>query len=223
MLQEKSKIGELEVDAIIERTTNLDSNVTDYPVEDGFPVADHVSRQPLTLSMTVVCTPTPVVASGSDNTSDGQLWHNEEVNTLQGTADKLQDIYKKGEPVIIVTPDAIYKDMIMTQAPLPRNVQDGVCYRMSLEFKQIRIVAQKTADVSSEAEGQAGITDTAAGSAYQTEIGTGMTTRDNQSIIQTNSQMVGYGGNGNVSTGQEITATSAAYNIKQSFYRQDRG
>ena len=222
MLQEKSKIGDLEVDAIIERTTNLNSDVTEYPVEDGFPVADHVSRQPITLSMTVVCTPTPVVASKSD-TDDTKMWHDEEVNSLQGTADKLHDIYKKGEPIVITTPDAIYKDMIMVQAPLPRSVQDGVCYKMALEFKHVRIVKQKTSEVSSEAEGQAGDTETSAGSASQTEIGTGMTTRRNQSIIQTNSQMVGYGGNGTVATGAEVTASSAAYNTNRSFHRMEKG
>lgn len=215
-MEEKSKIGDLEVDAIIERTTNLNSDVTEYPVEDGFPISEHVTRQPITLSMTVVCTPTPVKAGDADS-DKSQPWTEDEVNTLQGTADKLHEIYKKGEPIEITTPDAIYKDMVMTQAPLPRSVQDGVCYRMSLEFKHVRIVKEKTEDVSDEAKESAGETEKDAGSASQTEIGTGMETRDNQSVIKVQSNTAGYEASGVENTGSEITASTAAESVNQSF------
>lgn len=221
----KSKVGDLELDAIIDRTTNLDSDVTDYPVEDGFPIADHVTRHPLILSMTCVCTPTPVDGSGGLFAIAGALLRGKKpnTNTLQGTADKLLDIYQKGEPITVTTPDAIYDNMVMTRAPLARNVQDGICYKLSLEFKHIRIVAQKTAKVGSEAEGSAGQSEAAAGAASQTEIGTGMKTIDSKPFIAMDSTAVGLAVAGTIMTGALSTAAMAAYSahVSKSPYKTD--
>lgn len=215
----KSMVGDLEVDAIIERTTNLDSEVTDYPVEDGFPVADHVTRQPLTLSMTCVCTPTPLDGSAGLFATAGAMLRGQRSssNTLQGTADKLLAIYQAGEPITITTPDAIYDNMVMTRAPLPRNVEDGICYKLSLEFKHVRIVVQETAEVDSEAEGSAGKSEVSAGAASQKEIGTGMTTVNNQPFIAMDSTAVGLAVAGTITTGALSTAAMAAYSSYQSF------
>ena len=59
-ITEPATIADLKVDAVISKETTFDSEVTQYPVEDGFPVADHVTRNPMQLTMEVVCTPTPV-------------------------------------------------------------------------------------------------------------------------------------------------------------------
>lgn len=211
----KSTVGDLELDAILERTTELNSEVTDYPVEDGFPVADHVTRQPLTLSMTCVCTPTPLDGSGglyaAARGGGGSVG-----SGLQSTADKLLAIYQAGKPIKVTTPDAIYEDMIMLTAPLPRTVEDGICYKLALEFKHVRIVAQETAEVGSEAQGSAGKSEMAAGAAYQKEIGTGMTTIDNQPFIQMDSTAAGLAVAGTITTGALNTAAMAAYSAYQS-------
>ena len=215
----KSKVGHLELDAIIERTTNLDSEVTDYPVEDGFPVADHVTRQPLTLSMTCVCTPTPLDGTGGLLATAGAMLMGKKSksNTLQGTADKLLAIYQAGEPITITTPDAIYDNMVMTRAPLPRNVEDGICYKLSLEFKHVRIVVQQTAEVGNEAEGQAGQSEKSAGADSQKEIGTGMTTVDSKPFMAMDSMAVGLAVAGTITTGALSTASMAAYSAYNSF------
>ena len=215
----KSTVGDLELDAILERTTNLDSDVTDYPVEDGFPVADHVTRQPLTLSMTCICTPTPLDGSGGLYAAAGAAMRGSSSsagNSLQSIADKLLAIYQAGEPIMVTTPDAIYRDMVMTSAPLPRTVEDGICYKLALEFKHVRIVAQETSEVGSEAEGSAGKSETSAGSASQKEIGTGMTTINNQPFVAMDSTAVGLAVAGTITTGALNTATMAALSTYQS-------
>ena len=59
-LKSPATIGDLECDIVVEREINFESSVTENPVEDGFSVADHVTRQPVKLNMTVLFTPTPV-------------------------------------------------------------------------------------------------------------------------------------------------------------------
>ena len=59
-LVQPATIGDLSCDVVISRTTTFESEVTEYPVEDGFSISDHVTRKPLKLSLDVLFTPTPV-------------------------------------------------------------------------------------------------------------------------------------------------------------------
>lgn len=174
----RATIDDLQVDAILTRTANFDSKVTDYPVEDGFPVADHVTRNPLTLSMEVVFTPTPVSLLGGyvKQVAARKLNQENVQNTaLPEVARGLMRIYQKAEPITIKTIDAIYSNMVMTTCPLVRSAQDGICYKLSLEFKHVRIVRPKTNEqTTDEASGKSGETGRDVGTASQTEIGTGM-------------------------------------------------
>lgn len=204
---EPAKIGDmLKVDVILSREITFESEVTENPVEDGFVIADHVVRQPMTLTMDVVFTPTPV-------TWLTQLGNNQ--NRMTEVAQALQDIYKKGDPVTITLPDAIYDSMVMTSAPLPRNVENGYCYKMQLTFKHVRIVMLKTEDVpadgaSSEAAGKAGESEKEGGAAAQNDIGTGMTTKDNTATIEVDTSAVDMSTAGDIMTAKEMTAHAAA-------------
>lgn len=209
-----AKIGDnLEIDVIIDREASFNSEVTENPVETGFVIADHVNRKPMTLKMEVVFTPTPVTFL--------EYFGGSNAYRLTQVANAIMQIYKKGDPVTITTPDAIYDNMVMTRAPLPRNVQNGFCYKMQLEFKHVVIVTKRTEDIpeeytSNDASGKAGTTEKDAGTAQQTEIGTGMTTVINTDDIPVNTVDVDYAEAGKVSTGSEITANTAVNNILQS-------
>lgn len=213
-----AKIGDyLTVDVVMSRETNFDSEVTEYPVEDGFPIADHVVRKPMRLSMDVVFTPTPV--TWANNLLGGR--------SLNAVTNMLMQIYQKGEPVKITLVDAIYTDMVMTSAPLPRNVENGYCYRCQLEFTHVRRVVQRTEDVPEEyaandAAGKAGTTEKDGGAAAQTEIGTGLQTVDASAgstgggILGINTDNIDFGQLGAMATGSEATAYMAAYSVYQS-------
>lgn len=184
----QATIGELKCDAVVEREMKFESEVTENPVEDGFNVADHVSRKPLTLQMSVMFTPTPVT------------WFNENENyqnRLNEVVNALQDIYKKGEPVTVRTQDAIYKNMLMLSAPLPRNVQNGYCYSCQIDFVQVRRVKAKTENLPS------GKTETDAGQSSTDDIGTGVTTVDNTATVEINTALISKEQSGAILTGNE--------------------
>ena len=47
-LTQPAQIGDyLECDVVLNYTTQFDSDVTDFPVEDGFSISDHCIRNPL--------------------------------------------------------------------------------------------------------------------------------------------------------------------------------
>lgn len=208
-LIEPVKIGDnLTVDVLLDRESTLESNVTENPVEDGFPVADHVVRQPVKLSLTAVFTSTPVTwldYVGGVNPA-----------RLSDVMQELQEIYKKAEPITVTLPDAIYTDMVMTSCKLPRNVDNGYCMKVPLEFLHVRKVNQKQENIpleyaANDAAGKAGTTEQDAGMAEQTEIGTGMTVKSlsyGDTALDTTG--VGYTAAGDMSPGLEQTAASAA-------------
>lgn len=197
---QKVTIGSLTVDALLDYETEFSSTATQYPVEDGFPIADHVTRNPIQLRMTAVFTPTAL--TGADP------------NRLQTVLAAFQAMYKAGEPVTVTLRSAIYENMLLTRAPLPRNVQDGVCYRCQLEFVQVRRVTQREEDVpedgaAEDAAGSAGKTEQDAGTASQTEIGTGV-------IIAGGLDTSGadYTAAGVIQSGKEITAQNTVNVLK---------
>ena len=205
-LKEPATIGDLKIDVIIDRETTFDSEVTEHPVEDGFSIADHVVRKPIALTMNVLFTPTPVTWSELLGVSQ---------NRMMEVVNSLQEIYRKGEPVTVTTVDAIYPDMMMTHAPLPRNVENGYCYSMQIDFVQIRRAKAKTealpeGNTAETAEGKAGETEKDAGQASQEEIGTGVTMIENDAVIEVDTTRIGKGQTGDIATGKEQEANSAA-------------
>ena len=206
-------IGELQCDCIVDHVTNFQSNVTEHPIEGGFVIADHVARQAMRLSLTAIITPTPV--------SYFRIMGGSNPDRLGEAASYLEQVHLAGEPITIVLPDGIYDSMVMTSCPLPRNVQDGFCYRLALEFTHVTIVSQKTEEIpeqnaSGDAVGKAGATGTDAGASSQVNIGTGLIVRDNKKYIALNTNQIDLRNLGQIQTGIELTASRAAYSVYRS-------
>ena len=206
-------IGTLQCDCIVEHTTEFNSSVTEHPIEGGFVIADHVAREPMKLSLTAIITPTPV--------SYFRIMGGSNPDRLGEAASYLEQVHLAGEPITKVLPDGIYDSMVMTSCPLPRNVQDGFCYRLALEFTHVTIVSQKTEEIpeqnaSGDAVGKAGATGTDAGASSQVNIGTGLTVRDNKKYLALNTNQIDLRNLGQIQTGIELTASRCAYSVYRS-------
>ena len=205
-------IGDLQVDCVVDHVTTFNSQVTEHPIENGFVIADHVARQAMTLSLTVIITPTPVsyfrqLGSNPDRLGEAIAY--------------FEQLWLNGEPVTVTIPSGIYQDMVMTSCPLPRNVKDGFCYRVALEFKHVVIVSQKTEEIpeqnaSGDAVGKAGATGTDAGASSQVSIGSGLIVRDNKKYLAINTNQIDLRNLGQIQTGIELTASRAAYSVYRS-------
>ena len=200
-------IGTLQCDCIVEHVTNFDSQVTEHPIEGGFVIADHVIREAMRLSLTAIITPTPV--------SYFRIMGGANPDKLSEAASYFEQVHLAGEPITIVLPSGIYENMVMTSCPLPRNVQDGFCYRLALEFKHVTIVSQKTEEIleqnaTGDAVGKAGATGTDAGASSQVNIGTGLIVRDNKKYLALNTNQIDLRNLGQIQTGIELTASRAA-------------
>ena len=203
-------IGDLQCDCIVDHVTAFNSSVTEHPIEGGFVIADHVARQAMRLSLTAIITPTPV--------SYFRIMGGSNPDRLGEASAYFEQLHLKGEPITIVLPDRICNDMVMTTCPLPRNVQDGFCYRLALEFVHVTIVSQKTEEIpeqnaSGDAKGKAGATGTDAGASSQVDIGTGVSFVRRK--IETDK--IDLKNLGNIMTGIELTASRTVFSIINSF------
>ena len=206
-------IGDLQVDCVVDHVTSFDSQVTEHPIEGGFVIADHVSRQPMKISVTVIITPTPV--------SYFRIMGGTNPDRLGEASAYFEQVHLKGEPITIVLPDRICENMVMTSCPLPRNVQNGFCYRLGLEFSHVTIVSQKTEEIpeqnaSGDAVGKAGATGTDAGASSQVNIGTGLIVRENKKYLALNTNQIDLRNLGQIQTGIELTASRCAYSVYRS-------
>ena len=168
--KDPTKIGAIECDVLIDQEITLNSEVTEHPVEDGFPVHDHVIRRPVKLAMTIAISNMPV-------TWYDRLGGNSP-DRMSDAISKLEEIYKAGDPITIATADKLYENMVMTDCRIPKNRENGKILRVPLEFTQIRKVQVKTADIPAEyvdalTKGKVGETKQDAGTAKTEDIGTG--------------------------------------------------
>lgn len=203
-------IGDLQIDCVVDHVTSFTSSVTEHPVETGFVIADHVARQAMKLSLTAIITPTPV--------SYFRIMGGTNPDRLSEAISYFEQLWLDGNPITVVLPSGIYESMVMTSCPLPRNVQDGICYRLALEFTHVTIVSQKTEEIpeqnaSDEAQGKAGATGTDAGSSSQVSIGSGLIVKNNTNYLALNTNQIDLRNYGQIATGIEITASRAAYSI----------
>nr|WP_320145993.1 hypothetical protein [uncultured Anaeromusa sp.] len=164
-----TKIGQLEVDVLVSSELTYASEVTENPVEDGFPVHDHVICKPLQLSMVVVVSPLPVTWYEKFGVDTGRM---------DDAIAKLEQIYKDRQPITIITNEKTYEDMVMTECKINKAKEDGKILRIPLEFKQIRKVEVKTADIPEEyvdalTSGKVGSTEEDVGAAATDDIGSG--------------------------------------------------
>lgn len=181
-LTNPTKIGSIEVDILVEQEHELESDVTEHPVEDGFPVADHVIRKPVKVSMVVGISQSPVtwldrLGSASDK-----------VSTALNAFDQ---IYKNAQPITIVTPSNIWENMVMTSAKFPRTIENKNLIRIPCMFTQIRKVNVKSTDIPENIVdlsmiNKTGKTEADGGTATQNDIsnGAGSSTETRQSSLK---------------------------------------
>lgn len=139
---EPTKIGVIEVDVMVESEFNLESEVSEYPVEDGFTISDNVTQKQLKLSLTVMISPMPVT------------WYENFKETAQdrvfNAVDELYWIWQRREPITIVTKLNVWENMVMISCPIRRSKEDGIALKAAIDFVQIIKVDTKTEQIPAE-------------------------------------------------------------------------
>ena len=165
-------VSGIEFDALIDETKTMSATVPAYPVEDGFPVSDTIILNPLTVSMTLYVSNTPVT------------WlyrHGNSNNRVLEICNQIESLWMDKTPVKIVTTDAIYTDMAITNISVKKSRDIGYAREISLTAQKIRITSRQTVDIPSYIL-KSGATEASAGTASTSKTSNKIDSRTTGSV-----------------------------------------
>lgn len=136
----------LELDAALSEAHTFEQEVTEHPVEESSPVADHVRAKPRPLTLEGMVSNSPLRSKAELQGLDlapsrgGQL------------AGRLSTAYAallslEGKTVDVVTSLEVYRDMALRRLDIPRNAGIGDVLHFTASFIAIRRVSSLTVPI----------------------------------------------------------------------------
>ena len=155
MAKQPVSVGGITFDALMDESKTLEADVPTYPVEEGFEVSDAIILKPLTLSMTLFLTNTPVT---------WKQRHGSSPSRVQEVLKKLEELYFKKAPVTVITSERTYKNMAILSIELTKSLENGTSREIPITFQEIRVTEAKTTTIP-DSYGKSGTTGSNAGAA----------------------------------------------------------
>lgn len=152
-------VAAIELDALLNETTVMSSQITEYPVEDGTIVSDHITLDSERLTI-------EGVISGAGSLFGIKAGKAELINAKE----TLRELHRTRELITIVTGVDLYEDFAIESCSIARNNECGEQYQVELTLRKIKKVTLKTEDMPPEksgksTQGKAGKTKSNAGKA----------------------------------------------------------
>lgn len=145
-----NKIQELTIDTSLTEEHRYENNVTDYPIEDGTNINDHINRQPEEITIEGVITATPFEQEDDiifDDSSDRVAnYYNKLIEYLGIEPTKPAGALNKNkvyEPVLldIVTGLKTFTSMACTSLIVPVSTRNALNF--TAKFKKVKKVSAK--------------------------------------------------------------------------------
>ena len=152
------KIGVLEFDATIHESHEYTNTITEFPVEKGFNISDHIIRQPEKLTMEGFVTNTPIPRSSDLAPLDGA---DAQQNRVETALEQLLDLAGLPSPTkntsdvesntlfpklidVVETGLRQYKNMVITRITIPRDRNTGETMQFTCEMRHLITVMTET-------------------------------------------------------------------------------
>jgi hypothetical protein len=133
------RIGGYLIDAAISEEESLDADVTEYPVESGAVITDHVRNRPRKLDLEFVVSDTPIGAAAGARAAD--------VVPSSEARQTLEALRATRQPFSVVTSVRTYDNMVFTSLSFPRDGDTGDALRGKASLQQIEIVQVRRVSV----------------------------------------------------------------------------
>ena len=126
-------IGNIEIDAFIEENIEYANTVTEYPVETGQEITDHIFNRPTQLRVRGVIPTNTGFPIGQSR--------------RQEVYEALKKLHENREPVTVVSGLEAFPRMALVSLAIPRTQENAAGLEFDAEFRQIRIVQAKRFDL----------------------------------------------------------------------------
>ena len=141
-------------DAVIEESHNMAAEATEFEVEDGSLISDHIINRGKTLKITGIISDDPItvlqtglidrVSSTIPQSIKSKLgfgMSGDNGKPSKDAFDKFEKIYDEKRPVEIVTGLKKYENMVMEELAMPRTSKTTRSLEFTATFRQINIVS----------------------------------------------------------------------------------
>lgn len=132
--KDKTGVGAIVFDATLTEVYRLNSNVTQHPVEDGAQIVDHIQTQPLEIEIVGVISNTPLPFVTVDT---ALLRSFITPKRAEDFYDRLIDLQKRGQLVIVATMVDVWEDMAITSVQLDRDPQSANVVQLRVSFREV--------------------------------------------------------------------------------------
>lgn len=133
------KLGNLNVQVVINESTNDTLTITKQPVQQGASITDHAYREPTAFSATM-------------------FYRDNPLKSLSKTYQELLDLQNSRVPFTIITPKRIYKSMLISALGQTTDKSTENCLSIQLTCQEIIIVSVTTTQVPRGKQKQAAAT-----------------------------------------------------------------
>ena len=164
----------LEFEASLSETHSRTSTPTEFPIEDGRVINDHIILKPFELNMTLIITDKPISGAAGLLTEaattltskltppigtvalgaglGGLSLFNSIVNKSDSPSvaayHQIQKIQENGNPFTVLTSLSRYENMVISSMSVPREANNGQCIIVSLNLTQLTIVSSNIVQIN---------------------------------------------------------------------------
>lgn len=135
----QGRISSLLLDVTIRENHIFENRVTQWPVEDGSTITDHINNQPKRVTIEGFVTDSPL-ASGPQITP-----------RAQNAFIELEGIWKRRELVDVVTQFRRYSNMAISRVEVPKTAATGRAIRFTVDLVEVQKAASETVEIPQEA------------------------------------------------------------------------
>lgn len=141
---------ELVLDAMVSESHPLENSVTEYPIEAGANIVDHIQNRPREITVEGFITNAPIrYLAGLGDNARGVVGSSDEVtgkalNYAEVAFAFLQALHASRSLVNVVTKFKTYENMALVSGTIPRDRNTGDALRFSLILREVRKVSLKT-------------------------------------------------------------------------------
>jgi hypothetical protein len=142
-------IDDFLIDCVLNEEHTFESEVTEYPVEDGADITDNVRPKPIVVTMDCIIsnTPLPPISSLRGPRDDGTAFSLLsatrgvlQVTPAQEAYQRMMIIRNAREPVTIRTSLDTFKNMVLKNLTIPRASGSGDALRFTASWQQVEII-----------------------------------------------------------------------------------
>ena len=139
--------GAIEFDASVTETHDAENEITQFPVESGADITDHIRPQPERITINGVVTNTPIVFLGGIASDPARA---------EDAYAKVKSMRDNGDLVSVVTSLRQYDNMAIESFSVLRDAQNGNVMNATLTLREIFIAETATVAAPEPEAGQAG-------------------------------------------------------------------